>query len=282
MINVNGRLLQQDAPSIYLDNRGFKYADSVFETLKVVRGKILFWEDHYFRLMSSMRIMRMEIPMTFTMEFLEEEIRKTIETEPNENSVYRVRLVVARTGGGLYSPNTNDIDYYISFASLQNELYSINEDDYEVDLFKDYYVNTGLLSNIKKSDKSLNVLGSIYAKENDFKNCLLLNNDKHLVEALNGNIFLVFGNTIKTPSLDQGVLKGIIRQQLIEIIKKDPNYNLEETSISPFELQRADEVFITNVIIGIQPVSRYRKKDFEKVNVNYLLEQLNEKVKNQL
>ncbi|WP_455168595.1 aminotransferase class IV [Aegicerativicinus sediminis] len=282
MINVNGRLLQQDAPSIYLDNRGFKYADSVFETLKVVRGKILFWEDHYFRLMSSMRIMRMEIPMTFTMEFLEEEIRKTIETEPNENSVYRVRLVVARTGGGLYSPNTNDIDYYISFASLQNELYSINEDDYEVDLFKDYYVNTGLLSNIKKSDKSLNVLGSIYAKENDFKNCLLLNNDKHLVEALNGNIFLVFGNTIKTPSLDQGVLKGIIRQQLIEIIKKDPNYNLEETSISPFELQRADEVFITNVIIGILPVSRYRKKDFEKVNVNYLLEQLNEKVKNQL
>jgi len=77
MININGTL-QENHRIISLENRGYKYGDALFETCKVVHGKILFWEDHYFRLMSSMRIMRMEIPMNFTMEFLESEILKTI------------------------------------------------------------------------------------------------------------------------------------------------------------------------------------------------------------
>ena len=67
MINFNGTLLENNT-ILTTQNRGYAYGDSLFETLKVVSGKILFWEDHYFRLMASMRIMRMEIPMNFTME----------------------------------------------------------------------------------------------------------------------------------------------------------------------------------------------------------------------
>ena len=55
-------------------NRAFLYGDGVFETVKVINNKILFLEDHYFRLMASMRVIRMEIPMNFTMEYLEEQI----------------------------------------------------------------------------------------------------------------------------------------------------------------------------------------------------------------
>ena len=84
MINFNGKLIE-NITFISSDNRGYKYGDALFETLKVVHGKILFWEDHYFRLMSSMRIMRMEIPMNFTMEFLEQEILKTINVNGLEN-----------------------------------------------------------------------------------------------------------------------------------------------------------------------------------------------------
>ena len=43
-------------------NRGFLYGDSVFESIKIINNKIIFWEDHYMRLMSSMRIARIEIP----------------------------------------------------------------------------------------------------------------------------------------------------------------------------------------------------------------------------
>ena len=79
MVNFNGSLIDSAESFFTSENRGYKYGDALFETLKVVNGKIFFWEDHYFRLMASMRIMRMDIPMNFTMEFLEAEILKTIE-----------------------------------------------------------------------------------------------------------------------------------------------------------------------------------------------------------
>ena len=86
MINFNGTLLSQTDSRFTTENRGYKYGDALFETLKVVNGKIFFWEDHYFRLMASMRILRMEIPMSFTMEFIEAEILKTVEANGLLNS----------------------------------------------------------------------------------------------------------------------------------------------------------------------------------------------------
>ena len=117
MINLNGELIE-DSSFITSENRGYKYGDAVFETLKVVHGKILFWEDHYFRLMASMRIMRMEIPMNFTMEFLEAELLKTIDANSLLKSSARVRLNVDRGDGGKYSPKQNNISYNISVEAL--------------------------------------------------------------------------------------------------------------------------------------------------------------------
>ena len=125
----------------------------------------------------------------------------------------------------------------------------------------------------------LNVLGSVYAKENQFNNCLLLNSNKSIVESLNGNLFLVKDNVIKTPPLEDGCLKGIMRKQVIEIIKKIPDYEFEETSISPFELQKADELFVTNVVHGIQPITSYRKKNFSTVVSQSILAKLNMNVR---
>ena len=76
MVNFNGTLVDQANAFISADNRGYQYGDAVFETIHVWRSNILFLEDHYFRLMSGMRILRMAIPMSFTMEFIEREIQK--------------------------------------------------------------------------------------------------------------------------------------------------------------------------------------------------------------
>ena len=100
-------------------NRGFLYGDAVFETLKIVQGKILFLEDHYFRLMASMRILRMEIPMDFTMEFFEEQLLSTVKNEGFLDSA-RVRITVYRNDGGYYLPLTNTISYLIHATPLQS------------------------------------------------------------------------------------------------------------------------------------------------------------------
>lgn len=278
MININGNFSNNNQ-ILTPENRGYSYGDALFETIKVSHGKTLFLEDHYFRLMASMRIMRMEIPMNYTMEFFETEILKTIEKNELINNSCRVKIQVHRNFGGLYLPTNKEVSFIISAKKIDNDFYLLNEEKHEVDLFKDFYVAPGLLSTLKTNSKSINVIGSIYAKENDLDNCLLLNTNKNVVEALNGNLFLVKGNTIKTPPIADGCLKGIMRQQIINIIELLPDYNLDESSISPFELQKADELFTTNVIQGIQPITKYRKKTFTNNVSKLLLQKINVKVR---
>ncbi|SDR84334.1 aminotransferase class IV [Gramella sp. MAR_2010_147] len=279
MINQDGKLVRTENAKLSVLNRGFAYGDSVFETIRVISGKIMFWEDHYFRLMASMRIMRMEIPSSFSPEFLEKEIQNIIEANDLSTSPARIKFAVYRLQGGYYSPATREIGYVISAEAMESSFYLFNEENYEIELFKDHYVASGLLSTIKSNNRAVNVLGSIYASENGYDNCLLLNEKKSVVEALNGNLFVVKGTTIKTPPLSDGVLNGIIRKQLINILKKTEEYSLEEASVSPFELQKADELFITNVAQGIQPVSKYRKKEFTHTVSKDLLSKLNVKAR---
>jgi len=278
MINFNGKMTG-DINAISINNRGFAYGDAVFETCKYSHGKLLFWEDHYFRLMASMRIMRMEIPMRFTMEFLEAEIQKTLSENKLANNTSRVKLTVCRAEGGLYNPTSKEVGFVISVSALDADFYLMNDGDYEVDLFKDFYVSPSLLSTLKTNNKAINVVGSVYAEENKLQNALLLNTDKKVIEALNGNLFLVRGNCIKTPPLSDGCLKGVMRKQIMELITQLPDYELEEVSISPFELQKADGLFITNVITGIQPISKYRKKTFDNTVAKMLLQKLQVKIR---
>ena len=257
MINFNGELLFKENIKLTTDNRGFKYGDGIFETIKVVHEKVIFWEDHYFRLMASMRMLRMKIPMEFTLEFLEKEILKTVDVLEGGAS-FRVRLNVFRKDGGLYTPKTNAIDYLIE-ASESN--YKTKE-TYEIDVFKDFYNYSGLLSTIKTNNRMLNTLASIYANENDLDNCILVNERKGVVEVANANIFIVKNNIVKTPALTEGCIKGVVRSKVIDILIKNKDFTIEETVISPFEIQKADEVFITNAIMGIQAVTKYKKKSF--------------------
>ncbi len=268
MINLNGQIVSESEKIFNANNRALKYGDALFETVKVENLNIQYLEDHYFRLMASMRMLRMEIPMNFTMEFFENELQKTVEA--NDLKSARLRITVFRKDGGFYNPATNQIDFVIEASVLKNEI----KENYTLDLFKDYFIYSGLLSTVKTTNKLTNVLASIYASENNLDNCILLNEKKHVVEAINGNVFLVKGATIKTPSIGEGCVKGIVRKKIIEILLKHKEYTIEETEISPFEIQKADEIFITNAIVGIQPVTSYRKSNFKTTITQEIAEAL--------
>ncbi|NQZ43300.1 MAG: aminotransferase class IV [Flavobacteriaceae bacterium] len=275
MVNFNGTIIASDATVLSHQNRGFQYGDALFETLRSIHSKLMFWEDHYFRLMAGMRVLRMEIPMEFTMEYLAAEIQRAVEANSLTDSPCRVRITVFRNYGGKYVPQDNKIGYLIEVSPMADAFYIIDEAAYEVELFRDHYVNPGMLSNLKSTNKLLNIVAGVFAEENDYENCLLVNTDKQLVEAINGNLFLVFGNTIKTPPLTDGCLNGIVRKKLIEIVGKSEEFEIEAVSISPFELQKADELFITNSISGVIPVTKYRKKSFENKVAKAMAAKLN-------
>lgn len=277
MVNFNGTIVS-GTDNLLSGNRAFLYGDGIFETVKILDGKILFLEDHYFRLMSGMRIVRMEIPMDFTMEFFEMQIIATAKASGCYNSG-RARITVFRNTGGYYLPANNEISYLIEANILENSLYQINKTEYEVDLYKDFYVAKQLLSTIKSTNKLINITGSIFAEENGLQNCLLLNDQKNVVEALQGNLFMLSGNKLITPPVSEGCLNGIMRRQVLALAKKTEEITVVEEPVSPFDLQKADELFLTNVIMGIQPITRYRKKDFTTGFAEKLLVKLNAQIR---
>ncbi len=276
MINYNGNILKSEDNFIY-NNRAFLYGDAVFETIKTIKRRVLFLEDHYLRLMASMRILRMEIPMNFTMEFLENQIEMVLKSN-NFNDANRVRVTIYRDSEGFYLPDTNKISYIITAKPIESSVYKMENKNYEVDLFKDFYISKNILSTLKTTNKLINITGSIFAKENGFDNCLLLNEEKNIVEALNGNIFMLIDNKLITPAILDGCINGIMRKKILSLVRKNNEIEVLEQSISPFELQKADELFITNVIIGIQPVAKFRKKEFETKLSSNLIEQLNNSI----
>jgi len=259
MVNQNGSIIKLHEIKLDQENRAFKYGDGIFDTLKFDNGSIHYLEDHYFRLMSSMRMLRMKIPMDFTLDFYEKQIRLTLMAN-DLNEAGRIRVNVFRKAGGLYTPNTNEVSYMIEVGSLNQD----NDQEVEIELFKDFPLASGLLSTIKTNNRIINVLGSIFAKENNYQNCILINEKKELVEALNSNVFLIRGNDILTPSLASGCINGIIRKKIIERLKKHDTFKISEVSISPFDLLKVDEVFLTNSINEIQAVHKYRKKVYKQ------------------
>jgi branched-chain amino acid aminotransferase len=158
-------------------------------------------------------------------------------------------------------------------------LYFIDSKPYEVDLYKDFYITKQLLSTLKTTNKILNVTASIYADENGLDNCLLLNESKNVAEALQGNIFMVLNGKLITPALSEGCLNGVMRKQILNLASKMDNLEVEEDEISPFDLQKADELFISNVIKGIRPISKYRKKEFGNTLATKLVTLLNAQIR---
>ena len=136
-----------------------------------------------------------------------------------------------------------------------------------------------MLSTLKTNNRAINVLAGIFAKENNFQNLLLLSTEKKVIEATNGNIYLVKGNTIKTPPTKDGCINGVLRKQRLKVLEKNTEFTIEESSISPFELQKADELFTTNVISGITSISKYRKKTYDKTVAKKVLGLLNANIR---
>lgn len=272
--NLNGFIIRNKHLGIQINNRGLNYGDGIFETLKFANNRINFWEDHYFRLMASMRIVRMDIPMDFSPEYLENQIRKTLGVNGLSEKAARVKLLVVRKAGGLYTPETNAVDFLITTEESSTPSFQLNEQGLNIDLYKDFYKNSGMLSTIKTTSAQLYTVASIFRKENHYDECLLLNERKEVVEAISSNIFIVKGDDLITPPLESGCLKGIMRKKIIEFAPQ-LKFNVKEESFSPFALQKADEVWLSNSIKGLQWVGQYRKKSYRQERAAEMLKKIN-------
>jgi branched-chain amino acid aminotransferase len=276
MINYQGDIIELNALPVQDVKRATMYGDAVFETIRMRDNKLLFVEDHYFRLMASMRILRMPIPMEFTPEFFVEEANRLAEEVAVTDG--RLRLQVVRKSEGKYTPDDNNkCVWWMELEELSTQDYTWTSKGLKVDLFKDHYIQPGLLSTLKSSNALPYVLAGIFAKENGFDAMLLVNDKKMLVEANAANVFVLKDNILKTAPLEDGPLRGVFRKNLIGWAK-EIGLEIKEESINPFELQKADEIWLTNTISGVQWVEKYRKRTYKGDKAKELIELLQRKL----
>lgn len=273
MVNYNGSIIKQSDFSVGSQNRAFRYGDGLFETMRYSNGLIYFYEDHYFRLMGSMCMMRVDIPSELNMEMLYEQILNTIESNGLKQKSCRIRLHFFRSGNGLYTPEELGVEYLIEVEPLADTGYVLNEEGVSSDIYFDHAKTKAVLSSIKSNNALVYILASVFAKENNIDQVFILNSDQEIIETQHSNIIVIKDKKAIVPTPDQGALDGVVRKQMIKLLEED-GYEIVDDKLRAYEINIADQVFVTNSISGIQYVNQFRKKTFTGEGVQYWQEKL--------
>ncbi len=273
-INFNGNIVDSSQPVFTAANRAFRYGDAVFETIRLMQGEILFFEKHLSRLSRSMKLLGMNPHDDLTFHNLYLSIRH-LDQVNNLKGNGRIRLEVFRNDGGLYTPYSNDVSYVMETSPIVSKSFQLNENGLKIELYTDIKKPVSGLSNLKSSNALYYVMAGLYKNLLKSGDCLVLNTDNRIAEAISSNIFLVSKEVISTPSLSEACVAGVMRETVIEHLKKQ-GISVHEKGIAIEDLLAADEVFLTDVINGIRWVGAFRNKRFFNSFSRNILQEINE------
>jgi len=275
-INLNGKQLKADEPALFHNNRGFQYGDALFETMHANGKKIQFFADHMQRLMTSMGMLRMEVPAKVKNHIIEGEISRLLHTNRHLKGAM-VRLTVFRNAGGRYAPNDLSCSYLIESEALEHDAYVLNAKGLLIDVFSHLKKPITPFSNLKTTHDLIYIMAGIHKQEKELDECLLINAKNEVNQAIDSNVFLSLNGVIHTPPLASGCIDGIMRKKVIEFAR-EAGYQVNDRDMLGLEdFMNASEVFLTNAAEGIQWVSGIRKKRFFKHTARKLIALLNHK-----
>ncbi|MBK0378282.1 aminotransferase class IV [Mucilaginibacter segetis] len=271
-INFNGEILPADSKLLDVANRAFKYGDGLFESMRLMKGKLKFAELHAERLQKGMRALKIDGYSQTDTWFLKDKVEEL--ARRNKVKHGRLRLTVFRDAEGLYTPTQNKMGYCLELQAIDEPRYFLNERGLIMDVYTELPKPINFLSNIKTCNALIYVLAAIYKSQNRLDEVFLLNQNGFLCEAGSANIFVWYQNHLYTPALNEGCVEGVMRQVVIKLAL-DNNIPVTEAQINAEILNEADEVFITNASRGIQWVMGYGvKRYFNRVSKG-LMDELN-------
>ena len=260
-VNYNGQILHEDMPLVTAGNRGLRYGDGVFETLKILDGEIQLKSYHFDRLFAALNVLCFDIPSFFTPAFLEEQMR-SICLKNNVAPTSRVRLNVFRKNGGLYDPVDHTPDFVIEAWALPEIYLRLNANGLIVDVYDGVRKSCDSFSSIKSNNYLPYAMGALHAKQNQLNECLILNTYERICDATIANVFLVNGESIFTPPLAEGCIEGVMRRHLLNTLPQK-GYTVEEKKLTIDDVMKADELFLTNAISGLRWVKEFRGKNYK-------------------
>ena len=256
---LDGSIIPEKEAFIPVKNSGFLYGDGLFETIKVHNGRIYLFDEHILRLYKSLSFFNYQITQ---LKDFRNEIKKYIDELIQIKKLIKkdafVKIIVCR---GEYK---NRMDYK---TSKQSPIIIFAEE------FNRYPASSYLkgidvvISSIKGVSyqneiyrhKVLNYLQNIFSRNEAISKgageSLFISSDDFILEGSVSNIFLIKKETVFTPSLDFNILPGVQRAEVIKICSEN-NIKTKEEKLEINDLIEADEIFITNSLIGIMPVKK--------------------------
>lgn len=220
-----------------------------------------------------MTVLRMNLPAELNTDNIYEFIINLLKHNVHAPHA-RVRLTVFRNGGGLYTPETNDISFLIESEELPFG-YQLNHKGYWVDIYADIKKSINKLSNIKSGNALMFVMAGIAKQSMKLDDCFLINENGIICESISSNIFVVKNGTLYTAPLTEGCVAGIMRKQIMSLATENKILTFE-SAITSYTLMNGDEVFLTNSIHGIQWVGQFKDKFYTNKMALYFIDKLNE------
>ncbi len=270
-IFLNGKIIPDTDAYISSADRGFLYGDGIYETLRSYSGKPFKLSDHLERMRHSAKKLR--ISFSYTDEDIGEWISELIKMNCSQDAYIRITLSRGVGGSRLQMDNNIESTTLIQvkpFSPYDRKLYEEGMSLVVSDCIRSTSCPTS-------RHKSTNLLQSILLKEEANKKSahetIVLNTDGYVAECVVSNIFMVDAGSVITPSLDTNILPGITRRTVLDICK-DSSIPSDEDHFKTDALINADEVFITNSLMEIMPVSRIDDSNIGKTVPGKITQQL--------
>ena len=257
-INYNGEILPEETPLAAAPNRGLRYGDGIFETMKLIEGDIRLEKYHFERLFSSLEELKFALPRGFTAGYLKEQVTLLANRNVAQNAA-RIRINCFRKGGGLYNVADHTPDFAIEATPLPAHYLQFNQAGIVVDIYPDARKSCDSFSNIKSNNYLPYSMGALFASQNKLDDALILNARDHICDTTIANVFWVRQNKIYTPPLSEGCIAGVMRRHLLDFLPKK-GVDILQKPLTLDELYNADEVFLTNALFGVRWVKMFRDR----------------------
>jgi branched-subunit amino acid aminotransferase/4-amino-4-deoxychorismate lyase len=240
---LDGARLARDEARISPLGEGFMFGHGLFETIKVRRGSAVFLDEHFARLETSAAELGLRIAPG-----LKARCWQTIELNALTAGV--LKIVVFQDGAG-----TGELILTRTFVYPEPQAGT----PFTLKLFPDARLDGG-----GPAWKSLNYLKNsrarAAAKAAGFDEAVFVSPEGHVLEGATTNVFVVKDGVVVTPPVSAGILPGIARAAVIRGL--GPN-GVRETAVTEVMLERADEIFVTNSLLGVRPVTRWESRTME-------------------
>ena len=272
-IILNGKIHPAGQPLLLPDNKGYRYGDGIFETIRIIQGKILFEQAHFDRFFNSLATLEMQLPRLVTQSTLRVSILRLAEKN-NASELGRVRLSAFRGNGGLLE-GSDEAHYLLEAWPLAPSQTEWNVNGLTIGIFPNARKSCDPYAAIKSANFLPYTLAGRYAKTRKWNDALVLNTSGRIADSTIANIFIVSDEVVVTPPISEGCIEGVMRNFVIAWCRKN-GLKVEEKAVTIGDLHSAGEVFLTNVIRGIRWVKEADGHTFTNQFTQNIRQQIDE------